>query len=215
MASKANNQPEYLNLVAGELKSKRRAQKGRVAAKTAHTMYTMGDAYNAADGWTIILASVPLYFYITTEMIARAVKKSGRYCVIGQAFEAIFGKDIAWQVGPGLVKIWDVNAKIEVRFVTPGPLQRAIREFDPETGYWPLPANMYRLLPFVKSTIDRLKGKKRAAAKRVKKKDGKQSSPATLVVKNPVRRRRRKPAPASRTVLRNARMPKNGWKNAG
>jgi len=210
MAVKANNQPAYLNLVAGELKAKRRVQKGPVAAKTAHTMYTMGDAYDAADGWTIILASVPLYFYITTEMIARAVKKSGRYCVIGQAFEAIFGKDIAWQVGPGHVKIWDVNAKIEVRFVTPGPLARAIRKFDPKTGYWPLPANMYRLLPFVKSTIDRLKGKKRAAAKRVKTK-----APAVLVVKNPIRRGRRKSAPASRTVLRNARMPRNGWKNAG
>lgn len=207
MAATANKSAEYLDLKPGRLVTHKRVKRGKPPAGRKHMMYTMGDGYEAYDNWTVIMADVALYFFITQEMIDTAVRKSGRYCVIGQAFEAIFGNHIDWQVGTGEVKIWDVDAKIEVRFRTPTTLQKAIRKFDPKTGRWPLPANMYRLLPIAKSTLaNRKNSKARAAAKHKKNK-----SSGTITVRPIVRRKPVARKPASRTVLRNARIVRNGY----
>ena len=207
MASTAKKNAEYLNLEPGRLVAHKRVKRGTPPAGRKHVMYTMGDAYEAGDNWTVILADVSLYFFITQEMIDTAVQKSGRYCVIGQAFAAIFGNHIDWQVGTGEIKIWDVDAKIEVRFRTPGPLQQAIRKFDHKKGRWPLPANMYRLLPIAKSTIASRKNNKakKVAAKQKNKNSG------LVTVKNVVRRKSVVRKAASRTVLRNAHIIRNGY----
>jgi hypothetical protein len=207
MAATAKKSAEYLNLKPGRLVTNKRVKKGKPPAGRKHMMYTMGDGYEAGDNWTVIMADVALYFFITQEMIDTAVHKSGRYCVIGQAFAAIFGDHIDWQVGTGEVKIWDVDAKIEVRFRTPTALQQAIRKFDPKKGRWPLPANMYRLLPIAKSSLEHRKNyKARAAAKHKKNKGSATITVRTVVRCKPVARKT-----ASRTVLRNARIVRNGY----
>ncbi len=180
------------DLTVGELAAPRRTSRGRRPANQRHAFYQLGDAYAATDGWTVIVATVPLFFTITPEMIAKAAVRSARFCVVAQALDALFGTMYSFQVGSGETKIWDFAAKIEVRFHTPSVLARAISGFDRNKG-WQLPPNLYRLAPMNKKVI-------------VRRKTYRQTKVALKQSVSPIRRKARKYSKVMRTVIRNTRV---------
>ena len=171
-------------------------KRGRKPIETANQLLSMGKTYPAIDGWRVVLATVPLYFVITPEIIEKSKKNggSGRFCVVALAMEAVFGKDRSFQVGTVFTKIWDTEEKVEVRFRTPPGLAKYVRMFDNGEG-WQLPPNIYRLAPTCPG--DRTNSRNRPANKIVKVK-------VKGATRTPVRRKPR--AHASRTVLRNTRI---------
>lgn len=176
--------------------------RGHVPVEYDHPFMSFGDTYAAEDDWRVVFSRERVPFTITPAMIDKAVPKAPKDCVIAQAFKALFGKMYDFQVGAGITKIWDPKAKIELRTRTAGQLSKAIPKFDRPPYIWPLPPNMYFLYPMQKQRADDYKargtGKKRVAEKRVEVSDR---------VATPIRRKRKKKrATATRSVIRNSRI---------
>jgi hypothetical protein len=114
---------------------------------------SMGDAHKDEidPDWTIVLAREPFWFNISLQHIAAAVPGDARFCVVALALDDATGGQFDYQIGAGITKIFDIKNKIEVRFKTPGCLQRQIRNFDKPGGRWNLPPGLYRLHPLPKS----------------------------------------------------------------
>lgn len=163
-------------------------------------LLAMGDSFKDEldPKWTIVIAREPFWFNISLEHIASAVPGDARYCVVALALDEATGGVYDYQIGAGITKIFDIEKKIEVRFKTPGCLQRQIRRFDKPNGQWDLPPGLYRLHPMPTSWRDATgpKGKKKrklkAAALKFKVKA---KSLRTRIAK-------KKKAPVTRLVLR-------------
>lgn len=197
----AKKQPNFMDLVPKRLIA---------AAPPAHvtsirSFYSMGPAYEAENGWTVVMADRPLVFVITPEMVDKAAVKSARYCVVAQALGAMLGDRFEWQVLKTTVKIWDRKNKIELRFRTPAILGKAIAVFDKKKR-WPLPPNIYQLLPVKIAKRKKKATKLSKATCTIKTKGGKGSKTKVTVVRTPIRRKPRRKSTASRTFLRTTRV---------
>jgi hypothetical protein len=181
---------------------------GRPFWGTRHPFLNMGRVHEAGDDWRVVFADESLQFCITQEIVNKSIGRSGRFCVVALALEKFFGKRYDFQVGAAITKIWDFKEKIELRYKTPQNISRAIRTFD-TTGEWGLPANIYKLAAYPQAMIEVTKksAKKSRLARAEKRKVD------LLIRKNPTAAIRRKPtkhrAPATRTVLRHARISWN------
>lgn len=173
--------------------------------RSRNVLLTMGNSYKAENNWTVVIATVPLYLNITQEMIDRSIGRSGRYCVVAQAIEALFGKRMYFQVGAGITKIWDLNAKIEVRWHTSGPLAAGIKGFDKPGGSWKLPPNIYKLNPVPRSLKPENARKSREKLQKARKRAAAASKAVGLKVTVFTRRNAARAKP-TRTVLRNSRI---------
>jgi|688.fasta_scaffold364797_1 hypothetical protein len=137
-------------------------------------LLSMGDAFpdEVDPEWTIVIAREPFWFNISVENIKKAIPGDPRFCVVALALDDAMGGMFDYQIGAGITKIFDIDKKIEVRFKTPGCLQRQMRKFDRLNGKWKLPPGMYRLHPMPTSWREvvgpkgKKKRKERAAAKR-------------------------------------------------
>lgn len=181
---------------------------GRPKAGTRHPFLQFGPVYQALHDWRVVLSRDPMYLNITQKMIDTAIPGSPKFCVMALAVRAFWGKTYDFQVGKGVLKIWDFVNKIELRCHVPSTLSRAAGIFDTEK-VWPLPPNVYRLNPMTPI----LRNRKRAEEKRQKHALGKWGK---LHIENnrgfDVRRKPKKTkrAAATRTVLRNTRIKWNG-----
>lgn len=124
-----------------------KSKRGRPSFGSLHPFLRMGTVYEGAHGYKVVLATVPLYFAITPEIIKAAKPRSPKYCVVALALDAIFGAMISWlDVGSDCTTLWDDGAKIAIKFKTPPFLKKHISVFD-KTGYWGLPPGIYPLSP--------------------------------------------------------------------
>lgn len=176
----------------------------KLPRKSRNAMLSMGKRYKAENDWIVVIATVPLYLSITQEMIDRAIGRSGRFCVVAQAIEALFGKRMYFQVGAGVTKIWDLDAKIEVRWHTSKVLAMGIAVFD-ATGRWELPANIYKLNPVPPSWKPESARTSREKLAKARKKIAAASKALGLKVSVAASRSKPKAKPM-RTVLRNSRI---------
>lgn len=165
-------------------------------------LLAMGDSFKDEldPKWTIVIAREPFWFNISLEHIASAVPGDARYCVVALALDEATGGVYDYQIGAGITKIFDIEKKIEVRFKTPGCLQRQIRRFDKPNGQWDLPPGLYRLHPMPTSwRVDadpKLRKKKELKIKAAAKKW------AVKVKKLQTRLSKKKRAAVTRLVLR-------------
>lgn len=189
-----------------------KARIGRPPLGTRHGFLEMGVCKPAAHDWTVVLATNPLYFVIDEVMIKKAVPGAPERCVVALALKKLFGKQYDFQVGKVYTKIWDRDAKIEIRWYTPAALSKRIGKFDAKKG-WDLPPNIYKLQAMPKSVISGLKNLLAGIDYHVKKKlktriAGKfsSSSSSSTIVKGTKKRKR---TAYSRMVLRNSRIAWN------
>lgn len=171
----------------------------------------MGVCKPAAHDWTVVLATNPLYFVIDETMIKKAIPGAPERCVVALGLKKLFGKQYDFQVGKVYTKIWDRDAKIEIRWFTPAALSKRIGKFDAKKG-WDLPPNIYKLQAMPKSVISGLSnllaGIKYHVDKKAKRKAaGKFSSAGTRSLVKGAKKRKR--ATYSRMVLRNSRISWN------
>jgi hypothetical protein len=142
-------------------------------------------------------------------MVKQALPGNAGKCVVALALDAVFGKKYPLQVGKTFTKIWDVNEKIEVRFMTPAALSKRLGTFDEKKG-WQLPSNIYKLHPI--PAFVRNGEKNRASARDYHAKKGKRKAAATVKIGGKttiIKGAKRKSVarkPASRIVLRNTRI---------
>lgn len=184
MASKANSGKR------GPMTKRTRGGKDSVHKRhfiKSSALLSMGDVVRdeVDPAWKIVTAREPLWFHISADHAKRAKKGDARFCVVALALDDATGHMYDYQIGAGVVKIFDIKAKIEVRFKTPGVLQRQLRKFDMPNGKWDLPPGMYRLHPMPASWRE-VKKRKKAAAK----------------VKVAMTRKKSTRAPVTRMVLR-------------
>jgi hypothetical protein len=178
---------------------------GRPKAGTQHPFKQFGPAYPALHDWTVVLSRDPLYIHITQRMIDLAIPGSPEHCVLALALKAFWGKHYSFQVGKGIIKIWDLANKIEIRWHCPTTLSRAAGVFDKDKP-WPLPPNVYKLNPMTPllQNRKRAENKKKVAACMVKGVAGRAFEVIRLTKK------RKKKSAVTRTVLRNTRIKWNG-----
>jgi len=185
---------------------------GRPKAGTQHPFKQCGPSYPALHDWTVVLSRDPLYIHITQKMIDSAIPGSPEHCVLALALKAFWGKNYSFQVGKGIIKIWDFVNKIEIRWHCPSTLSRAAGMFD-KNKPWPLPPNMYKLNPMTPI----LRSRKRAEDKKKKSRVtarwqsfAESSERGFDVIRKPKKRRSAARAAPTRTVLRNTRIKWNG-----
>lgn len=190
---------------------------GRPTLGSRHGFLGMGVCKPAAHDWTVVLATNPLYFTIDEAIIRRAEPGNPERCVVALALKRVFGKQYDFQVGKAYTKIWDRDAKIEIRWHTPGALSKRIGKFDKKKG-WDLPANIYKLHPMPKNVINGWKNTLATIEYHVKKKNekkvaGKFSSKTSTKTSTLIKGgklaatpKKRKRAAPSRLVLRNSRI---------
>ena len=194
-----------------------KAPRGRPPLGSRHGFLGMGVCKRAANDWTVVLATNSLYFTIDEAIIRRAEPGNPERCVVALALKRVFGKQYDFQVGKVYTKIWDRNAKIEIRWHTPAALSKRIGKFDGKKG-WDLPANIYKLHPMPKDVVNGWKNTLANISYHVNKKNkkkiagkfsSKSSTKTSTIIKGgklsaPTKKRQR--AAYSRLVLRNSRI---------
>jgi len=119
--------------------------KPRVSASTRCPLLKMGRPVKCNDGWIAVNAIISQMFMITQEHIDNGIPRDPVRCVIGLALHAGFGDHYRFEVGAGIIKIIDEDAKVFVRFSTPPALRAQINKWErrkrgsTKFGTWDLP----------------------------------------------------------------------------